>query len=243
MGVNATKKSRGAARSSPSSSGASGFSSSSTASSSLSGLLGVAAVLGVGAFVLRSLRLHKASDKGDQHNVKKKNASSNSSGKTQKKKEKKKKKKKNGKETTTATSATAAPATTTVTDKAGGQKAPKSAGASDGGGGMMAARVAGGRRVVKRHPARKKGNGIASKVQSDTKKKLKEKMNKKTGGLSKPQTSSILPSMQKPTANGKNTDKKKSDESGEPKGEETYSMGYTYTTTVTDARVQAISGK
>jgi hypothetical protein len=107
----------------------------------------------------------------------------------------------------------------------------------------MAARVAGGRRVVKKHPTRKnKGNGIASKVQSDTKKKLKDKMNKRTGGLSKPQTSSVLPSMQK-QKNGNQSKTTQNGDGDEAKGDETYSMGYTYTTTVTDARVQAISGK
>ena len=104
---------------------------------------------------------------------------------------------------------------------------------------MTAAKTAGGRRVA----AKKKNKPPPNRIPT-TKGKLKEKVKKRTGGVDPNRAKAqLLPSSQgssKTKGGEPNTGGK--EEAGE-KGEETYSMGYTYTTTVTDARVQAVSGK
>ena len=158
----------------------------------------------------------------------------------QRKKNKKKEKKKADKQQAIANG--------NNTDSHGKEKGKKvtSTGASN-----MAARVAGGRRVMKKANTKKhKDGGIASKVQrtenkKDVKKKLKDKLHKKTGGLNPKHANKqqLVPGVMQQSTKGKQ-DSIGTKEGGDGDGgQETYSMGYSYTTTVTDARVQAISGK
>ena len=102
---------------------------------------------------------------------------------------------------------------------------------------MSAAKVAGGRRVAKQKKKAKKKIPAAT---ATTASKLKDKVKKRTGGVDPNQSKAQL----LPAARGQKGLSAK-DDTGDKggEGEEIYSMGYTYTTTVTDARVQAISGK
>ena len=97
-------------------------------------------------------------------------------------------------------------------------------------------KVAGGRRLAKKASRKPKTKTAGLPT---TKSKLKEKVKKRTGGVDpRAPKATIVPISQ--GGDGRAGGDLVINDEGV---EEVFSMGYTYTTTVTDARVQAISGK
>ena len=97
-------------------------------------------------------------------------------------------------------------------------------------------KVAGGRRLAKKASRKPKPKTAGLPT---TKSKLKEKVKKRTGGVDpRAPKATIVPISQ--GGDGRAGGDLVINDEG---GDEVFSMGYTYTTTVTDARVQAISGK